>query len=188
MQAIGGLREGLRGCTEGAADRLRVRHGRSRCRLLHLLIVACLEFSGRHVANRFEQSPVVEPIDPPEGGEFDGLEMTPGAFQLNHFRLEEPDDRFSERVVVGVAAAADRWRDAGFCESLRVPHRQVLRAAVAVMHQVGDAGGAPIVNRLLERIEDEVGPRDDETRQPTMRRANTSIMKATYAKPRHVAT
>ena len=45
----------------------------------------------------------------------------------------------------------------------------------------------PGVQRLLERI-----ARSERsvvsTRQPTMRRAKTSMTKATYTKPRHVAT
>jgi hypothetical protein len=55
------------------------------------------------------------------------------------------------------------------------------------MHEIGDAGVAPIVNGLLECVEDEVRS-DDETRQPTMRRANTSMTKATYTNPRQIAT
>lgn len=39
------------------------------------------------------------------------------------------------------------------------------------------ARAALVVDRLFERVEDEIG--DEETRQPTMRRANTSITKAT---------
>jgi hypothetical protein len=51
----------------------------------------------------------------------------------NHFRFEEADHRFRERVIVRIAATADRRRDAGIGEAIGVPHRQVLRAAIAVM-------------------------------------------------------
>jgi hypothetical protein len=109
MQAIGGLREGLWRGIDEAAERPRVGHGRI---ALHLLMVARREFSGRHVANRLEQSPGVEPIDPPERREFDRLELAPRTFSLNHRGLKQPNDGFGERVI-RVAAAADRRRDAG---------------------------------------------------------------------------
>ena len=47
------------------------------------------------------------------------------------------------------------------------------------MHQVARAVTATIVDGLLKRIEDEVVRSEFDTRQPTMRRANTSMTKAT---------
>ena len=84
---------------------------------------------GRYVADRSEQSARVEPVDPRQRGKFDGLEMVPRSLPLDDFRLEEPDDRFRHGIVVGVAATADRRRDPGVGQSVRVPHRQILRAA-----------------------------------------------------------
>ena len=63
-----------------------------------LSIVVRFVLGGRHVANRFEQATRVEPIDPGQRREFDGLEMTPRALPLNHLCLEEADDRLRERV------------------------------------------------------------------------------------------
>src|SRR5262245_36635409 len=120
-----------------------------------LLIVARFIVSWRHIANRFEQPLRIEPVDPGECGEFDGLEMPPRSLALNHFRLEEADDRFGKRVVIGVAAAADRRLDAGIGQAVRIAHRQILRATVTVMHEVGEPGLASRIDGLFERIEDE---------------------------------
>ena len=61
-----------------------------------LLIVARFILRWRHVTNRFEQPACVEPIDPLERGEFDGLDVSPRAVALNDLGLEEADDRFGE--------------------------------------------------------------------------------------------
>src|SRR5687767_15915787 len=82
--------------------------------------------------------------------------MPPRALPLNHLRLEEADDRFGHRIVIGIAATTDGRRDAGLGEARGVAHRQILRAAIAMMHEVLDAGAASVVDRLLEGIEDEV--------------------------------
>ena len=42
-----------------------------------LVIVPRFVFGRRHVANGFEQAPVVEPVDPVQGREFDGFKMPP---------------------------------------------------------------------------------------------------------------
>ena len=115
-----------------------------------------------------------------ERGEFDGLEMPPRTLALNHLRFEEANHRFGEGVVVGIAAAADRRRDAGFRQPVGVAHRQILRAAITVMHEVLDAGAAPVVDRLLEGVEHEVGRQATPRRaSPTIRRAKTSMTNAT---------
>lgn len=64
-----------------------------------------------------------------------------------------------------------------------------LAAAVGVMDQAAVALGLPGVQRLLQRVEHEVGVhRELLTRQPTMRRAKTSMTKATYSQPCKVET
>jgi hypothetical protein len=89
-------------------------------------MVAHFVLGRRHVADGFEQPAMIEPIHPVERGELDGLEMAPRAFSSNHLGLKQPDDRFGERVVVGIAAAADRRGDPGLGEAIGVAHRQVL--------------------------------------------------------------
>ena len=79
---------------------------------VQLLIVVRFIFRRRYIANRFEQSACVEPVDPRERREFDGLEMAPRPLPLNHFGLEETDDRFGKGVVIR-ATTPDRRLDAG---------------------------------------------------------------------------
>jgi hypothetical protein len=41
-------------------------------------IIPILGVGGRDISDRFEQSPVIEPIDPFQCGELDGFEVSPG--------------------------------------------------------------------------------------------------------------
>jgi hypothetical protein len=69
---------------------------------------------------------VIEPIDPRERRELDGVDAAPGTSSSDDLRLEKADDRLGQGVVVGVADAADRALDAGGSEALGVADRQVL--------------------------------------------------------------
>ena len=60
-----------------------------------------------HVADRLQQPPMIEPIDPVEARELDGLEMPPRSEVTNHLGFEEADDRLGLRI----ASAADGGRD-----------------------------------------------------------------------------
>jgi hypothetical protein len=98
---------------------------------------------------------------------------------VDHFGVVEPVDRFRERVVVCITGAAHGRLDASFGKPLRVANTDVLRSAVRVVNQAAVVAGLALVKRLLQCIENEVSPHVDDTRQPTMRRAKTSITKAT---------
>src|SRR2546425_2231143 len=82
--------------------------------------------------------------------------MPRGALALNPLRLEEADDRLGERIVVRIATAPDGRRNAGIRESIRVAHRQILRATVTVMDKPVGRVATAVVDRLFERIEDEI--------------------------------
>ena len=69
----------------------------------------------------FEQRLVVEPVDPIEGGQLDGLESAPGTGMSDDLGLVQADDGLGHRVVVAVTDAADGARDAGLGEALGVP-------------------------------------------------------------------
>jgi hypothetical protein len=84
-------------------------------------LIERFELCRRDVANGFEQLLVIEPVDPFEHRVFDGFPMPPGAATVNELGLVEPDDRFGQRVVVGVTHAAHRRLGAG----LRVADRPV---------------------------------------------------------------
>jgi hypothetical protein len=47
--------------------------------VLGLSIVACFGLGGWNVADGFEQAPVVEPVDPVQGGELDDFQASPQA-------------------------------------------------------------------------------------------------------------
>ena len=100
---------------------------------------------------------MVEPGHPFQRRQFHrflGLPRCPAVDQLG---LVQPVDRLGQRVVVAVALAAHRRLDAGLGQTLAVADRDVLRAAVAVMDQGVVALGLPGVQRLLQRVEHEVG-------------------------------
>lgn len=49
------------------------------------------EFCRRHVAERFQQSTVIKPVDPLERREFHRLQMAPRSSSSNHLHVEEPE-------------------------------------------------------------------------------------------------
>ena len=77
----------------------------------------------RHIADRFEQASMIEPVDPLEWRELDDLDVPPRAALPNDLGPVESDDRLGECVVVRVTDAADRRLDAGFSEPLRVAEK-----------------------------------------------------------------
>src|SRR6185312_656519 len=101
---------------------------------------------------------MVEPADPLEGGELDVLDAPPGAAVVNDFGLEEADHGFGQGVVVRVSATADRGFDARVEEPLGVADREILDAAIAVMHEPRFAIANALANGLLERIQRQVAP------------------------------
>jgi hypothetical protein len=122
-----------------------------------LVIVAGLILRRGQVADRLRQSAMVKPIDSVERGEFDGLEMSPRPFPTNHLGLEEADDRFGHRIIIGITATADGGREPGISQAVGVAHRHVLRAAVAVMDEAVEAFSAAVIACMFQRVEDEVG-------------------------------
>lgn len=58
-------------------------------------------------------------------GALDIFQPSPGAALPDHLGLEEPDHRFRQRVVVGIALTAHGGLDPGFCEPLGVANAQV---------------------------------------------------------------
>src|SRR3712207_8686367 len=70
-------------------------------------MVARLGLGGWDVADRLEETAVVEPVHPLEGGELDGFQRLPGPEPSDHLGLEQANDALGQRVVVGIADAAD---------------------------------------------------------------------------------
>ena len=94
------------------------------------------------------QSPVVEPVDPFQGGELDVCERSPGAFAVDLLGLEQADRGLGQRVVVAVADRAHGGVGAGIDE----PPREC------------EAGVLPGLNRSSQQFVSEVNlvrERDD---------------------------
>jgi hypothetical protein len=60
-----------------------------------------------NVADGFEDSAVVEPVDPFQGGVFDGVEVLPRSLSSDDIGLVEADDRLGHGVVIGIPDRAD---------------------------------------------------------------------------------
>ncbi len=69
-----------------------------------LLMIKRLKLSWWHVTDGAVQSPVVPPVDPPGGRQFDLLERPPGATRADKLGFVQAVDGFRERVVIRVSA------------------------------------------------------------------------------------
>jgi transposase InsO family protein len=76
---------------------------------------------------------MIEPVDPFQR-RVDRFEVSPRSALVNDFRLEKTDDGFGERIVVRIADAAHRRLRTCLRQTLGVADRQILAAAIAVMH------------------------------------------------------
>ena len=107
------------------------------------VVLACVEaflgLGGRYVADRGQQSSVVEPVDPVERCELDGFECAPRSSPVDDLGLVEADHGLGEGVVIAVADAADGGLQAGLEQPLgvfdrypvsgRIPAKMEIRAA-----------------------------------------------------------
>ena len=89
----------------------------------------------RHMANRFEESPVIEPVGPFERGKLHGLQMPPRPTTTDDLGLVETNHGLGEGIVVRVASAPDGRVNLCLCEALGVANREVLPAAITVMYK-----------------------------------------------------
>ena len=113
-------------------------------------------FGRRDVADRFKQPPVVEPVDPLQGGKLDWVDAPPWPAAPDDLGLEEPDDALRERVVVRVADRPDRGLDPRLGEPFGVANRQVLRSTIAVVDEFVAARAR--VKSLFQGVEGQVAP------------------------------
>mgnify|MGYP005863839173 CR=1 FL=1 len=149
--------------------------------------VVCLSLCGRDVADGLEQAPVVAPGYPFQRRQLESFPRFPRCTTVDELGLAEIPDCLGKGVVVAVATAADRRFDAGFGQTRAVADGQVLRSSVAVMDQRAitcwRACSARSRASSTKSVRIVVL-----TRQPTLRRAYTSITKATYSQPCQVET
>ena len=85
-----------------------------------LCIVVLFRLGWRDVSDGAKQAPVVEPIDPAEGGHFQILHVAPRALTMNQLGFVETVYSFGEGIVVRIPDAADRWFNACFGQTLGV--------------------------------------------------------------------
>ena len=90
-------------------------------------VVALLGFGRGYVSDGLQEPSVIEPIDPFQGGELDGLEAAPWPAPVDHLGLVETVDGFGEGIVIGISDTADRGLHACFNQALGVFDRDVLR-------------------------------------------------------------
>jgi hypothetical protein len=140
--------------------------------------VGGLELRWREVADRFQQAPMVEPVNQFQGGVLDLVDALPRATPADQLGLVQPDDGLDQRVVERVAAGTDRRRRPGLGQPLGVADGQVLAAPVRVMYQaIQPVLPAP------DAISGASNARSTRSSpgacQPTMNRENASMTKAT---------
>lgn len=92
---------------------------------LPLLIIRLLPLGRRHVVEGLQQAPVVEPVNPLEGGVLNFIEVAPRSSRVDHLGLVQADDSFRQGIVIRVPHAAHGRLDAGFGEPLCVADRQM---------------------------------------------------------------
>ena len=78
--------------------RLFCRESRRDGELTRSPMVLGLEFSGWHVADRLEQPLMVEPMNPSQGGVFDGVQAAPRSALLDQLGLVQADDALRHRL------------------------------------------------------------------------------------------
>ena len=117
-----------------------------------LPVVVCLSFCRRDVSDGLQQSVMVEPGHPFQGGQFHILLCLSGCATMNQLSLVQPVDRFGQRVVVAVPLASHRWLYASLGQAFAVSNADVLRSPIRVMNQAAVGLRLACVECLLQRI------------------------------------
>ena len=69
---------------------------------------------------------------------------------MDDLGLEQPVDRFGQRVVIGIPDAADRGLDACFRKALNVAYGKILRPPVGVMYEARAPCRSALMDGLLQ--------------------------------------
>ena len=75
---------------------------------------------------------------------------------MNQLSLVQAVNRFGESVVIAVTPTSDRRLDARFGQTFAVPNGYILRTPVAVVNQGSGTFGLPVIQGLLQCIENKV--------------------------------
>src|SRR5680860_657042 len=125
---------------------------------LRLQIVGGLELDRWDIVEGAVQALMIEPVHPPEGGQLDVVDTSPGALSgpTDQLRLVQRVGGFGQRVVVAVPDRSDRGDRAELGESFAVADRGELAARVRVADQPLEVGAAGPAGHL-ERVQDHGG-------------------------------
>jgi hypothetical protein len=77
---------------------------------------------------------------------------------MDHVGLEQTDHGFRQGIVVRVPNTADRRLDPRLGEALGVLNRHALNSPVRMVDEAGSPQKLPLVERLFQGIEHELGP------------------------------
>lgn len=144
-----------------------------------LPVVVCLSLCGWDIADGFEHAMVVEPSHPFQRGKLHSFLGFPWCPMVDQLSFVETVDGLRERVVVAVVLAAHRRFNAGFGQALAVANGDGLRPAIAMVNQAAVTLRLTCVSACSKASSTKSVRIELLTRQPTMRRANTSMTKAT---------
>ena len=75
---------------------------------------------------------------------------------MNQLGFVQAVSRFSQRIVITVTPATDRWLDLGLGQPLAVTNAEILRPRVGVMDQGSIVAGLPSLERLFQRVQEEI--------------------------------
>ena len=117
--------------------------------------ISLFSLGGWDVADGFEKTPMIKPIDPFERCELNSLQRFPRPAPTDHLSLVKTVEGLGERVVIAVTDTPDGWFDPDFCQAFGVFDREILAAAIAVMDKSAAMHRASIVQGLLQGVEDE---------------------------------
>ncbi len=130
-----------------------------------------------------QKSSVVEPVESFQCGKSHPFEGPPWPAPMYDLGLVKTVDLFGEDVVATIADTSGRRL---YAELLGVANGHVLNAPVRAMHEAAAMSGTPIMKSLLQSIEDKTGIAVQLARHLVMRRAKSSITKATHSASRTV--
>ncbi len=120
-------------------------------------VVSFFGFGGRDVADEFEQSAVVEPVNPFQCRKLDGFKGSPWSTPVDHFCFVEAVDCLGQGIFIAVTNAADGWLDASFRQSFGVFDREILATAITMVDQPATVNLSAIMQSLLQSIQHKAG-------------------------------
>lgn len=124
-----------------------------------MTVVVVLESDRGRVRDGAVEADLVEPPHPVQGGELDVVDVVPWPLEAEALGFVEPDERFSESVIVRIADGPDRRDSAGVDEAVRVPDRRVLGGLNRSSQHLDGGGVDGKASRMDERVD---GPFADE--------------------------